>query len=58
MNQYKLYFEFYGRKMQTKVYANSKSEAMQEVLDKIIFIKTEKISDPTVEYMQNMFNMK
>ena len=58
MNQYKIYFEFYGRKMQTTLYADSKDKAMDKVRKKIEFIKVEKISDPAVEKLMNFLGMK
>lgn len=39
MNKYSIYFEVYGKKLKTVVFASSEKEAKQIVLDKIIFHK-------------------
>jgi len=56
MRKYKLYFEFYGRKMQTTVIAKSELEAKQKVKDNLTFLKIVPEQDP-VDFLKNMFGM-
>ena len=58
MNKYMIYFEIFGKKMKTEISAASKEEAKRIMKDKIIFHKIEKISDPTVDYLKNIFGIK
>ncbi|MHB9056234.1 MAG: hypothetical protein ACYC2P_08805 [Paludibacteraceae bacterium] len=44
--------------MKTEISAASKEEAKRIMKDKIIFHKIEKISDPTVDYLKNIFRIK
>jgi len=38
-NNYSVYFEIYGKKMKSKVLADSVEDAKQQVIDKIVFHK-------------------
>ena len=58
MNKYLIYFEIFGKKMKTEIFAASKEEAKRKMKEKIIFHKIEKISDPTVDYLKNIFRIK
>ena len=39
MKNFNIYFEFYGRKMKTTIFAESEEAAKQVVIDKIVFHK-------------------
>ena len=39
MNEYVVYFEFYGRKMKTTVQATSVTAAMEQIRNRVEFIK-------------------
>lgn len=56
MRKYKLYFEFYGKKMQTTVIAKSELEAKQKVKDNLTFLKIVPEEDP-VDFLKNIFGM-
>ena len=56
MKKYKLYFDFYGKKMQTTVIASSRTEAKQKVKDNLTFIKIVPENDP-VDFLKKMFGM-
>lgn len=57
MEEYTLYFEIYGKKMKTKVFAESESEAKQKIIDKITWHKVESQRNPTVDKLLSIFNM-
>lgn len=42
MKEYLIHFEFFGRNMKTKVFADSESEAKQKVARRINFHKVER----------------
>lgn len=56
MRKYKLYFEFYGKKMQTTVIAKSELEAKKKVKDNLTFLKIVPEEDP-VEFLKNIFGI-
>ena len=59
MNQYKIYFEFFGRKMKTTITAKNESEAKQILARKIIFHKVEKKEPdggPVVDFLKGFIN--
>lgn len=56
MKQYTIYFEIFGKKMKTTIYADSKIEAQKKLKDKIIFYKI-KENNP-LDFLQNIFGMK
>lgn len=41
MREFTVYFDIYGKKMKTKVIANSETAAKQKVIEKMVFIKVE-----------------
>ncbi len=45
MKNYDVYFELFGKKMKTKVLAESEVKAKEEVKNKIIFHKVAKVKD-------------
>lgn len=49
MNVYRVYFEIYDKKMRTDVVANNEEEAMDEVRDKTIFHKVERVKESKVD---------
>lgn len=56
MNEYTIYFEIYGKKMKTKVLANTKEEAKEIIRSKIIFHKIENESGFDIpEFLKNIF---
>ena len=58
MNKYLIYFEIFGKKMKTEIMARDREDAKHKMKEKIIFHKIEKISDPTVDYLKNIFRIK
>lgn len=46
MKTYRIFFEFYGRKMQTVLTAESKDAAKKVVQQKLTFIKIETAENP------------
>lgn len=59
MKHYEIYFEVYGRKMKTTVYAQSEREAMNIVRNKVNFIKVkEKFeNNEVVNNLKDIFGM-
>lgn len=55
--KYKVYFEFFGRKMQHDVEAGSIDQAKHIIEKKIIFHKVEKVRDD-VDDLMDIFGMK
>ena len=53
MKTYIIYFEIFGKKMKTIIEADSKSEAKQNVKDKIIFHKIEGENDGVNDDVKN-----
>jgi hypothetical protein len=41
LHEYEVYFEFFGKKMKSKVLANSIEQAKEQILDKVNFHKVE-----------------
>ena len=58
MNKYLIYFEIFGKKMKTEIMARDREDAKRKMKEKIIFHKIEKTSDPTVDYLKNIFKIK
>jgi hypothetical protein len=56
--KFKLQFEFYGKRLQTTVEANSIQEAKQRVIDRINFIKVEPQDEIFDYFMNNVFKPK
>ena len=56
MKEYTIYFEIFGKKMKTTIYADSISEAKNKLKEKIIFHKIEE-NNP-IDFLQNIFGMK
>ena len=56
MKQYTIYFEIFGKKMKTTIYADSEIEAQNKLKDKIIFYKIEE-NNP-IDFLQNIFGIK
>jgi hypothetical protein len=61
--KYRIFFEIYGKKMQTVIEAKSENEAKEKVKNKIIFDKiesaiTEQEANEAVNYLKNMFGFK
>ena len=54
--KFTVWFEIFGKKMKTEVYATSVAEAKQKVKDKIIFHKIEGYN--TLDNLLNIFGMK
>ena len=57
MNRYTIYFEIYGKKMKTIVFADTEAEAKQKVIARLIFHKVEKKPDDAVEHLKRTFGM-
>ena len=58
MKKYTVFFEIYGKKLKTVVYAESEAKAREIVKNKVVFHKIEEVADPQVEYLKNLFNIK
>ncbi len=57
MKTFKVYFEFFGRKMHTTVQAQNEYDAMESIKKRIIFHKVEP-SDPSVDALKDFFGFK
>jgi hypothetical protein len=60
MKDYILRFEFYGKRMTTKVRAYSVEHAKSQVNDRLNFISIEDIDkeDDTLDFLKDIFNFK
>jgi hypothetical protein len=60
MKDFKIAYEFNGRKMYTIVRARNVQEAKQQINDRLNFIEVKDITPPdvTVDTLKNLFNMK
>ena len=60
MKNYKVYFEFYGRKMQTNVLAENEEKAKEMIKNKIVFHEVKKANDyfnKSVDMLDDMINI-
>ena len=59
MKEYKIYYEFNGRKMFTVVRAMNVQEAKQQINDRLNFIEVKDITTPdkTLEFLKDLFQM-
>jgi len=59
MKEYKIYYEFNGRKMFTVVRAMNVEEAKQQINDRLNFIEVKDITvpDKTLEFLKDLFQM-
>ncbi len=55
MKTYKVYFEFYGKKMKTTITASTEVEAKGLIKDKIKFIKVER--ENNLDSFKNIFGI-
>lgn len=55
MKNYKIHFEFYGKKMKTTVQANNEHEAVKIVNSKIFIIKV--VQEDPIDYLKNIFGI-
>jgi hypothetical protein len=60
MKDYKIAYEFNGRKMYTIVRARNIEDAKQQINDRLHFIEVKDITQPdeTVEYLKDLFGFK
>ena len=60
MKDYKIFYEFNGRKMYTVVRARNVEDAKKQINDRLHFIEIEDVTHPdvTLDYIKNLFNMK
>ncbi len=59
MNEYIVYFEIFGKKLKTKIIADSEKQAKEMIKEKIIFHKIEKSSNPFNNIFDDIFkNLK
>ena len=62
--KYKVYFELFGKKMQTEIYAKSEIHAKEIIECKIIFHKIEEVKEPVpsdesmLNTLKDLFGMK
>ena len=52
MNEYRIYFEIYGKKMKTTIQARSLSDAKDKLKSKLKILKVEKLPNFTDELAQ------
>ena len=59
MKEYKIYYEFNGRKMFTVVRARNVQEAKQQINNRLNFIEVKDITTPdkTLEFLKDLFQM-
>ena len=55
--KYRVYFEFYGKKMQTTVTASSMTEAKSIVRNNVNFLKIVTEKEDPVDYLKNIFGI-
>jgi hypothetical protein len=56
---YKVYFEVFGKKMKTDVFANSEEEAKKKVIERIVFHKVERHNEKSiVSALSEFFGLK
>ena len=58
MKQFTVYFEIFGKKMKTTVFANTEEEAKRKVKDKIVFHKVVTIPQDPFDFLMNTFGLK
>jgi hypothetical protein len=60
MKEYKIAYEFNGRKMYTIVKARNVEDAKKQINDRLHFIEIRDISkdDENLDFIKNLFNMK
>jgi len=60
MKDYKIFYEFNGRKMYTIVRARSVQDAKQQINNRLNFLEIKDITKPdeTVEYLKDLFGFK
>ena len=52
MREYTIYFEFFGKRFKTTVFAESRDDAKQKVFDRVNFIRiNEQPDDAMLEYL-------
>ena len=56
MKTYTIYFEIYGKKMKTTVYADNPTDAIEKFKNKINFIKVEQ--ENNIDFLKNIFGIK
>ncbi|PRY90602.1 hypothetical protein [Mongoliibacter ruber] len=56
LQEYEVYFEFFGKKMKSKVLANSIEQAKEQILDKVNFHKVEAAKDSELNDAINGMN--
>jgi hypothetical protein len=55
MKQFTVYFELFGKKMKTEVFANSESDAKKRISEKIIFHKVEVGEETILKSIKDIF---
>ena len=55
MKVYKIYFEFYGKKMKTKIQARDENDAKEILLKKIKFHKIE--AETELDFLKKIFGL-
>ena len=55
MKRYKIYFEFYGKKMSTTVMAENEFQAKNQVRNRINFLKIEAPDEDFLNHFKNIF---
>lgn len=59
MKKYIIKFEFYRKKMQTEIIAETEEEAKRKVIDRLHFVEIKEVEyDRTVEYLKTILKMK
>ena len=57
MKEYLIHFEFFGKNMKTKVFAESKDQAIKKVQSRVNVIKIKEQEDETVQNLKNIFGI-
>lgn len=55
MNEYRIYFEIYGKKLKTTIQARNETEARDKVKAKLNILKVEKVEDEAVDHFRSIF---
>lgn len=57
MKKYTLYFELFGKKMKTDIYADDKTHAMQKLRNSINVLKVSE-PDSELDFLRDIFKMR
>jgi hypothetical protein len=55
MNKFIVYFELFGKKMKTEVFAKSERDAKKRIAEKIVFHKIEPVEETMFKNLKDIF---